>query len=108
MRKEPERAPLPNIAKALAALLLTAALFQPGSARARSHGGGEGHGSGGAHGAGGFHGGGFPGAAGGFHGGAFHGAPGGVHGGFAGFSPWRVARRRISSSRISARRVSCS
>ena len=29
MRKEPERAPLPNIAKALAALLLTAALLQP-------------------------------------------------------------------------------
>jgi hypothetical protein len=85
MRKEPERAPLPNIAKALAALLLTAALFQPGSARAGSHGGGEGHGGGGAHGAGGIHGGGLPGAGGGFHGGAFHGAPGGFHGGFAGF-----------------------
>ena len=78
MRKEPERAPLPKIAKALAALLLIAALFPPGSARAGSHGGGEGHGGGGAHGAGGFHGGAFHGGAGGFHGG-FAGVP---HGGF--------------------------
>src|SRR5215469_4351834 len=77
MRKEPEHAPLPNIAKALAALLLIAALFPPSSARAGSHGGGEGHGGGGAHGAGGFHGGGFRGSAGGFHGGAFHGGHGG-------------------------------
>jgi len=84
MRKEPVRAPLLRIAKTLAALFLTAALFQPGPTRAGSHGT-EGHGSGGGHGGEGFHGGGFPGGAGGFHGGAFRGAPGGFHGGFAGF-----------------------
>ena len=48
------------IATALAALFLTAALFQPGAARAHDGGGG-------------------------FHGSGFHGGPGGFHGGFAGF-----------------------
>ena len=75
MRKEPERA---RIATALAALFLTAALFQPGAARAHDGGGGG-------HGGGGFHGGGFHGGPGEFHAGGFHGGPGGFHGGFAGF-----------------------
>ena len=48
------------IATALAALFLTAALFQPGAARAHDGGGG-------------------------FHGSGFHGGPGGFQGGFAGF-----------------------
>jgi len=66
------------IATALAALFLTAALFQPGATRAHDGGGGG-------HGGGGFHGGGFHGGPGEFHAGGFHGGPGGFHGGFAGF-----------------------
>ena len=84
MRKEGERTPPLRIAKALAALLLTAAFVQPSVARAGSHGGG-GQGGGGFHRGppGGFHGG-FAGVPhGGFHAGGFH-AHGFPHGEFHG------------------------
>src|SRR6516165_1591683 len=84
MRKEPERA---RIATALAALFLTAALFQPGATRAHD-GGGGGHGGGG------------------FHGSGFHCGPGGscrwvswrawrISRGICWISPWRVSRRWV-------------
>jgi len=79
MRKETKSAASSRIGKALAALLLTTALLQSGSARGGSHSGNGFQGGGGFH--GGFHGGGRVQNGGGFHGSGFHGGIGGFHGG---------------------------
>lgn len=75
MRKETKSAASSRIGKALAALLLTTALLQSGSARGGSHSGNGFQGGGGFH--GGFHGGGRVQNGGGFHGSGFHGGIGG-------------------------------